>query len=68
MARSEDCLTMTLDEAAAYTGIGRHQLVKMQNTDRRFSHYRQRHRTQVSVLYRFQFPFYTPEFYYVKSR
>jgi len=36
MEKREDCLTLTLDEAAAYTGIGRHQLVKMQNTDRSF--------------------------------
>ena len=36
MERREDCLTLTLDEAAAYTGIGRHQLVKMQNSDRAF--------------------------------
>lgn len=36
MARSDDCLTLTLAEAAAYSGIGRHQLEKLQETDRRF--------------------------------
>ncbi len=36
MARSDDCLTMTLAEAAAYSGIGRHQLEKLQECDKRF--------------------------------
>ena len=36
MARSDDCLTMTLAEAAAYTGIGRHQLERLQESDKRF--------------------------------
>ncbi len=36
MARSDDCLTMTLAEAAAYTGIGRHQLEWLQESDKRF--------------------------------
>lgn len=36
MPRDDDCLTITLAEAAAYTGIGRHQLVRLQKTDKRF--------------------------------
>lgn len=34
--RGDDCLTMTLAEAAAYTGIGRHQLEKLRQNDKRF--------------------------------
>ena len=36
MQKSEDCLTLTLAEAAAYSGIGRSKLEMLQKSDKRF--------------------------------
>ncbi len=45
-----DCLTLTLDEAAKFTGIGRKALEQLQKTDRNFPSFKIGSKTLIDKL------------------